>query len=271
VLLIGVTMLAFRGSNAEAYEFYMGRWSCLLSAPFVNFARIAGTGRILDVGCGTGSLISALTAAAPHAEKTGIDLSHSYIDFARSRAADPRWTFRQGDGGALPYEDATFDAVLSLLVLNFISDAEKAAGEMVRVAKPNGVVAASVWDFRGGLCHLRMLGDTAAVLDPAGQVLRDKVFSSPFTRPGELAEMWKTAGLRDVDQTSLAIRMEFQSFADYWEPWLGGQGTFGPYVMGLEDKKRALLERHLRLAYLAGGDDGPRSFAATAWAVRGVR
>jgi hypothetical protein len=83
--------------------------------------------------------------------------------------------------------------------------------------------------------------------------------------------MWTKMGLRDVEQTSLAIRMEFQSFADYWQPWLGGQGMIGPYLASLNDEKKTLIERHVRLGYLAGDDDGPRSFTATAWAARGIR
>ena len=81
---------------------------------------------------------------------------------------------------------------------------------------------------------------------------------------------WSSMGLKHVAHTSLTIRMEFPSFADDWTPWLGGQGTVGTYVAGLDSKTRGLLESHLRRAYLCGGDDGPRSFAATAWAVRGV-
>src|SRR5271168_425646 len=116
-----------------------------------------------------------------------------------------------------------------------------------------------------------MLFDTAAVLDPQhGDATRAKVFSTPLTGLGELAATWKKIGLRDVAETSLTVRMEFQSFADYWEPFLGGQGITGAYVKGLTDDKRALIERHVRLAYLAGAEDGPRSFASTAWAVRGI-
>jgi len=86
------------------------------------------------------------------------------------------------------------------------------------------------------------------------------------------AEVWaaETAELRDVVQTSLTIRMEFSSFADYWNPRLGGQGTVGAYVTSLDDEKCTLLENHVRRAYLAGATEGPRSFAATAWAVRGI-
>jgi hypothetical protein len=81
---------------------------------------------------------------------------------------------------------------------------------------------------------------------------------------------WSAMGLKDVVQTALTIRMDFASFADYWTPWLKGQGTVGAYLTGLDSGKLAQLEQHLRRAYLAGADDGPRSFAATAWVVRGI-
>jgi hypothetical protein len=139
------------------------------------------------------------------------------------------------------------------------------------VTRPGGVVAASVWDFKGGLTHLRVFADTAAVLDPSGEAFRARVFSGPFTGPGEFASAWSEMGLRDVAQTSLTIRMEFVSFSDYWGPMLAGQGFVGAYVQSLTDEQRNLIEHHLRLAYCAGDTDGPRSFAATAWACRGVR
>lgn len=143
---------------------------------------------------------------------------------------------------------------------------------MVRVTKRYGVVAAAVWDFRGGVPYQRMLLDTAAALDPQdAEPVRAEIFSTPLTGPDELAATWKNIGLREITQVSLTTRMEFQSFADYWEPFLGGQGITGAYVKGLNDEKRSLIERYVRLAYLGGGEDGPRSFASTAWAVRGVR
>jgi hypothetical protein len=82
--------------------------------------------------------------------------------------------------------------------------------------------------------------------------------------------MWKLVGLRDVTQSEITIRMDFESFSDLWEPWLGGQGTLGAYLVGLDDHERALIEHHTRQAYLVGEPDGPRSTAATAWVVRGT-
>jgi hypothetical protein len=63
--------------------------------------------------------------------------------------------------------------------------------------------------------------------------------------------------------------MEYDSFDDYWEPLLGGQGPFGAYVAGLSNERRAVVRAAVRDAYRSGGPDGPRSLAATAWAVRG--
>ncbi len=261
----------YKADDPAAYERAMGRWSRLLAVPFLDFAAPGpDAARVLDVGCGTGNLAFAAAGRLPGAAVTGLDHAEAYVGHARSRAADARLRFEQGDAAALPYEDASFDATLSLLVLNFVPDALRAAREMARVTRPGGVVAAAVWDLRGGLTSLRAFLDTAAPLDEGAAALRARQFSGPFTGPGEFGAAWRAMGLRAVAETSLTIRMAFASFDDYWRPWLGGQGTIGAYVTGLAAERRALVERHVRLAYLAGGEDGPRSFAATAWTVRGV-
>jgi hypothetical protein len=64
--------------------------------------------------------------------------------------------------------------------------------------------------------------------------------------------------------------MEFSNFDDYWHPYLGGQAGGASYVAALTEEKRAGLKEHLRRAYLDGEEDGPRSYAAIAWAVKGV-
>ena len=77
------------------------------------------------------------------------------------------------------------------------------------------------------------------------------------------------ASLEDVAEASLTLRMGFADFADYWEPLLGGQGPFGGFVAGLSPERRGRIRTLVREAYLAGGEDGPRSMTATAWAARG--
>jgi ubiquinone/menaquinone biosynthesis C-methylase UbiE len=174
-------------SDAAVYDRMIGRWSRRLAKLFIEFAAIDKAEKLLDVGCGTGSLTFALADLYPRASITGIDLGQAYVDHARSLVANRKLTFEQGDATALPYAEHSFDAALSLLMLNFIPDAGRAAAELVRVAKPGGVVSAAVWDFRGGAVFLRVLADTAAALDPSGEAFRANVFSGAFTSPGEFA------------------------------------------------------------------------------------
>jgi len=91
-----------------------------------------------------------------------------------------------------------------------------------------------------------------------------------MTRPGELARAWSEAGLRDVVQDTLTIRMDFQSFADFWAPCEGKDGPIADYVGTLDGDDKARLREAVEQAYLDGDPDGARSYAATAWAVRGT-
>ena len=91
-----------------------------------------------------------------------------------------------------------------------------------------------------------------------------------MSRPGELAAAWLAAVFRDVREAVLTIRMDYAGFEDFWTPYLGGQGPAADYVAGLDGPARDRLREHVRRAYLDGEPDGPRSYAASAWAVRGV-
>ena len=157
-----------------------------------------------------------------------------------------------------------------MLVLHFVPRAQEAIAQMRRVARPGAVVAATVWDARGGFVANRMLFDTAAVLDPQAGERRARNYTRPLTRPGELGAAWQAAGMRDVQEETLAIRMDYASFADYWAPYLGQDGPGAEYVRGLDTAQRTRLEAAVRAAYLDGEPDGPRSYAALAWAVKGL-
>ncbi len=157
-----------------------------------------------------------------------------------------------------------------LLVLQFVPQADLAVREMHRVTRPGGTVAAATWDTRGGLVAVRMVYDAAAVLDPAGQRARAAAYTRPMSRPGELARAWRDAGLASVVQDSLTIRMEFASFADFWAPIEGKEGPVAEYLRTLGQDAKDRLRNAVRLAYLDGEADGVRSYAATAWVVKGT-
>jgi SAM-dependent methyltransferase len=193
-----------------------------------------------------------------------------YVEHARQRNTHRNVTFEVGDACALPYADAAFDRVLSMLMLHFVPKAQDAIAQMRRVARPGAVVAATVWDARGVYVANRVFWDTAAAIDPNANDRRARNYTRPMTRPGELGDAWRHAGFADVAQTSLVIRMEFAQFDDYWSPYVGGDGPGADYVRTLDEAQRARLKDALRAAYLDGEPDGPRSYAGLAWAVKGV-
>src|SRR5664279_2884096 len=143
-------------SDSSAYEMQMGRWSRRLAEPFLEFAGLADGERILDAGCGTGSLTFAAARRVSVRAIAGIDRAAAFIGYATSVNRDPRVEFRQGDICALPFPDSSFDRVLSLLVLHFVPQTAVAVRELRRVARPGATVAAAVWDGRGGFVAQRM-------------------------------------------------------------------------------------------------------------------
>lgn len=260
----------FTAADGDGYELLMGRWSRRLAGRFLDFVGTTNGESVLDVGCGTGCLAFALAERCQIEQLRGVDFSPAYIEHATRHNHDPRVTFEVGDACALAFPDHSFDRVLSLLMLHFVPGADQAIAEMRRVARPGAVVGAAVWDARGGYVANRIFFDTAAALDPEAGERRADNYTRPMTRPGELANAWLAAGLTDIVETTLSIRMEFASFDDFWAPYIGREGPQAEYVATLSEAERARLRDAVRLAYVDGESDGPRSFAALAWAVKGI-
>ena len=92
----------------------------------------------------------------------------------------------------------------------------------------------------------------------------------PGCPPGCLAALWREAGLDDIRETEITIRVEYADFADLWDPISNGP-AFGAYFRSLSPEWQARVREGVEAAYLAGDPDDPRSFAITAWAVAGTR
>jgi len=230
--------------NAAGYDHFMGRWSQMAARLFIDFARLPEHGTILDLGCGTGSLSLAVTAVRPNCRITGIDRSPEFVSFAQTRVAASGVQFKAADAESLPFLRGAFDSVVSLLVFNFIPDPAKALAEACRVTRRDGGISAAVWDYSGGMRMLRAFWDTAVKLDPSADRLDEK--HMPLCRPGQLAELWRSGGLREVEESALEFTMRFENYDDFWTPFLFGQGPAGAYLKRLAADRIEALRDQLR-------------------------
>ena len=105
--------------------------------------------RLLDVACGAGN--GAIAAARRQAQAVGLDYVPALLERARERAAAEGYEieFVEGDAQALPFEDASFDYVISTFGAMFAPDQDRAAAELLRVCRPGGKIGMANWPPRG--------------------------------------------------------------------------------------------------------------------------
>ena len=182
-------------ANAAGYD----RQSRLLGGFYDGIARditaVAPTaGRVLDVGCGPGQL--SIRLARDHGlDVTGVDLDPAMVDLARANAAsgvaDGTIQFEVGDVAELPFQDGSFDVVVSSMSLHHWAHPQAGLAEIDRVIRPGG--RALIWDFRPGRIplHPRMPDPVEALEGGPLEVLDARPWRWPWrfslTRRIELA------------------------------------------------------------------------------------
>ena len=245
---------------ADAYDGFMGRFSRLLSGQMADLASVRAGQRVLDVGCGTGALTGELVGRLGPSAVAAADPSEPFV--AATRARHRGVDVRQAPAEQLPFADKSFDAALAQLVVHFMKDPIAGLTEMGRVTQPDGVVAASVWDHGGSQGPLRLFWDAARSMDPDV----DDESHRPGTREGQLEELFRAAGLREVEGTALSVSLEHPTFEAWWAPFTRGVGPAGAYLAGLdEDRRTELRDRCRRMAPVE-----PFVTTAVAWAARGL-
>jgi SAM-dependent methyltransferase len=245
---------------ADAYDRFMGRYSIPLAPRFAALAGVAPGNRVLDVGCGPGALTAELARQVGPAAVVAVDPSEPFVAAARER--HPEVSVQRASAEQLPFPDQAFDAALAQLVVHFMADPVTGLREMARVTCSDGVVAACVWDHAGGRGPLGAYWDAARGLDP------DVVDESRLAgaREGHLGELFETAGLREIEETSLEVSVEHPTFEEWWEPFELGVGPAGVYAAGLDPNRRVELRERCRERLPAA----PFVVTARAWAARGL-
>lgn len=166
-------------------------------APLVlSAAEVQSGQRVLDVACGTGVLArEAASRVGDEGYVSGLDASPGMLAMAQALAPSIDW--RQGTAEALPYDDASFDAVVSQFGLMFFQDRIAAIKEMQRVLTPAGRLAVAVWE---SLENTEAYPDEVALLErTAGQPAADAL-RAPFVLGNRetLSALFQDAGVSSV-------------------------------------------------------------------------
>ena len=246
--------------GADSYDRFMGRYSTLLAPKFADLAGVRGGQRVLDVGCGPGALTAELVGRLGPGSVSAVDPSEPFVAAARER--HPGVDVQQAHAEQLPFADGTFDAALAQLVVHFMSDAAAGVAEMRRVTRDGGVVAACVWDHGGGHGPLSVFWQAARELDPDV----DDESGLAGTHEGELGRLFDEAGVRETEETALAVSVTHPTFEEWWEPYTLGVGPVGVYVNRLSAEQRETLRERCRELL----PEPPFVLEAKAWTARGV-
>jgi ubiquinone/menaquinone biosynthesis C-methylase UbiE len=252
---------------AEAYDRFVGRYSYGLCAALAEAARVTPQSSVLDVGAGTGVGTQSLAELVGPGRVAAVDPSEAFVEALRERL--PGSDVRLASAEALPFDDGTFDAVLALLVVNFMIDPEAGVAEMRRVARPGGLVAACVWDYSGEMTLLRAFWDAAESLDPEGVREVDERTQMRFGEQGELGELWERSGLENVEDGELVVSAEYDSFEDLWEPFTLGVGPAGSYAASRDAVRQEAVKTEYRRRLSV--PDGAFELSARAWFAVGTR
>jgi len=250
-------------TDGAAYERLMGRWTVRVGEVFLQWLALPKGLRWLDVGCGNGAFTELLIGRAAPSAVEGLDPSASQIAYAKTRPGAQLAHFREGDAQALPFADASFDAAVMALVIVFVPDPAKALGEMARVVRPGGTVAAYMWDMDGGTpiepvrAGLLAMGHDVP-LPPSAQ----------SARLDAMRNLWKGAGLTGIETRTVEIEVAYRDFEDFWQ---SNTALPNPVTKRIESMPPAEVERlksSLRTRVPADAQ-GRIAYSARANAVKG--
>ena len=194
-------------------------WIAPVSNALLEAARLRPSSRVLDVASGTGEPGLSAAARSPDGKVTITDLAPQMLRVAEEKAARRglrNVEFRQADAGALPFADASFDAVTARFGFMFFPDVLGAAREFARVARPGARVTTAVWGVPEKNPWATLIMNTIAehVTLPKPPPGSPGLFRC--AAPGYMAGVFRDAGLRDVTETEVSIPGDFTDPDQYF-------------------------------------------------------
>jgi SAM-dependent methyltransferase len=252
-----------RFDDGAAYERMMGAWSKLAGGTFLDWLAPRPGLKWVDVGCGNGAFTELVVARVAPTEVQGIDPSDGQLAYARTRDGTAMAQFHKGDAMALSFAARSFDVATMALVIFFLPEPARGVAEMVRVVAPGGQVAAYAWDMAGG----------GFPLEPILIELRASGFS-PLRPPSAdaskieiLQQLWKDAGLVEVETRRIDVQRSFVDFDDFWAAASLG-GSIGPLLASMAPDDLAAIKTRVR-AHLNEDSAGRITYGSWANAIKG--
>jgi ubiquinone/menaquinone biosynthesis C-methylase UbiE len=252
-----------RFTDGAGYERYMGEWSQLAGSAFLSWLNPPARLRWLDVGCGNGAFTEMIVKQCAPASVDGIDPSEGQLAFARTRPGTEVARFHQGSAMALPFDSASFDAAVMPLVIVFVPDPLIGVKELARVVGPGGLVSAYMWGQDDG-------GFPYHVLQSEMRSLGIDVPTPPNPDAAQvdvLRNLWRDAGLADVETDGATVSRTFESFDDYLAI-IRLSPSVGRLLAAMSAQDFARLESRLR-ELLPADRDGRITYSARANFVKG--
>jgi enediyne biosynthesis protein CalE5 len=210
-------------------------------------ARLRQGQAVLDLGSGTGyPAILAAQTVGTSGSVTGIDLAGDMLAVAERKATLlglPNVTFRTGDASTLPFETASFDAVISRFCLMFLPDVPKASAEIARVLKPGRWFAVMVWSSpeRNPSIGLSMAAIKQVIDLPAPDPAAPGIFR--LAKAGELAGMLQEAGLVDITEQEFLAEWSYDSPEQYYTTMMEIAAPVQNLMAGCSDSQRQQVKR----------------------------
>ncbi len=251
--------------DGAAYELMMGRWSTRVAQPFLDWLALPHGLDWLDDGCGDGSFTDVLVSRQHPARVVGVDPSQAQLAYARRRPGLAQVRFLVGDAQALPLASACMDAAVMALVLFFVPDPAQGVRELARVTRPGGTVAAYHWDVAGGGFPLQAIADALRAEGHPSQGPPSAWASSERAS----VELWRGAGLADVQTCRIEVSRRFGSFEEFWRTARGSPRVRDLLATAAPEQLHVLQARVRERLGVEG--DGPVSVRARANAVKGTK
>ena len=240
--------------QSAGYADFFGPITTRVVDQLLDAARVSAGSRMLDVAFGPGYVAG--RAAERGASVVGVDVAEAMIALAHDLHPGP--DYRLGDAEALPFADASFDAVVANFGLLHMGRPERAVAEFARVLVPGGRVALTVWDLPGRARFLGVLVD--AVAEAGAGAPEDIPVGPPifrFSDDDEFARLLRGAGLEDVEVQTVAFTHTEPSIDALWDGLMGGTVRTAALVVGqttaVQQRIRAVFDRIVREYETEGG------------------